>query len=370
MSSCSFRAAVGHLALLIVLTLAGCGEVLMEPAARRGPLNASIAPGSITTTVLATPVGVPLTAEAVSEEGTIFGRGSGTLPQALYAWNPYSAQPIVVDADGMVNGGGSNDLGDVLGWKANGPDGAWLKTGPSSWSFVATPMAGFKDASPGEINNAREMAITVALPGYAGFDAWRGAYMPAPGATPVVLPLPGTLSNSWAVALNNAGDIAGYAYETVGSGKNATTLQRPVFWRRTGPATWTAELLPNPAPTQSGSARAVNDAGQVAGIAGYSVVRWSPSGSSWTIATFATTGGSAPRIDACGRMAGTTGSGAYVWDGTLTTLPWPSGAQSTGAADIGRDSASGLGVVVGAAEVGKGRHTTRMPVRWTIPACP
>jgi len=370
MSPRRFHPAAGRLGILTGLTLAACADVTVAPT-DPGLLNASIAPSSITTTVLATPTGSSISAEAVSEEGTIFGRGSGTLPQALYAWNPYSAQPIVVDADGMVNGGGSNDLGDALGWKTNGPDGAWLKTGPNTWSFVATPLTGFADASPGGINNAREMAITVALPGHTGFDAWRGAFVPAPGSTPSVLPLPGGLTNSWAVALNNAGDIAGFSYETVGSGKNATTLSRPVFWRRTGPATWTAELLPNPAPTQSGSARAINDAGQIAGNAGYSIVRWSPNGSSWTIATFTTTGGgSGPKIDACGRVAGVTNSGAYVWDGTLTMLPWPSGAVSTDAEDIGHDTASSLGVVVGFAEVGKGRHTSRVPVRWTIPACP
>jgi hypothetical protein len=357
-------------ASLLAVTLAtACTPTPTAPTAAAGTHPATIPTGSITVQALPVPSGWSGGASVVAGNGPVIGNNSGQSPAPLVAWlPPFSAPPQVIAASAGTLGG-ANDTGDFPG-SLSGTKGAWLQTAPGAWSFTANPHGSYPDVSSHSINNNREMAGYVTLPGVTGPAAFRAAYFPTPGSAPIVLPLPAPSTIVGAIAddINNAGDIVGHANDVVGT----TLYLRGTLWRRTGASTWTAELLPYSSTTTNSNATGINDAGQIAGYDGSNLVRWTPNGSGGWISDKVTTSGNSTHIDRCGRVVGTTAGKAgqgFVWDGSLTLLPLPAGAVGSGAGDIATDSATGLGVIVGSA-VNKGGNAKPYPVRWTIPACP
>lgn len=296
-------------------------------------------------------------ARTISRTGIVLGKTG-----SIRGWWQSPSPNITVLDNGYVQGGNrSADAGGDQGTAILSTNGGapWVNV-----TLLSPPGIAAGATLAHDINDSRILVgNTLGSSVYA--IKWDN-----PSATPVKLPLPPLqypVNQSVARSINNNGVIVGYVYEALPRNK---TRYEAIVW-----SGGTATVLPLPAGGTSQLASNINDAGVISGITdGAYPIRWTPSfGGGYDIAianidvrpSNLDTG-----IDACGRITGGSGSGAWVWDGASAPvlLPGLAGSGHFGqAADISED-----GTVVGSAFAGtsKGATITRATIWTGLPACP
>jgi len=361
--------------LAILFSATGCSSDISSPKShldRLAGVASTLLVSDITVASLTMPSGINVAPQAVSAAGYIFGTGENAAGQFVpYVWqSPYSGTPASMASQGFAGGQGANDYGEAGGQISSGSvavPGYWSSNG-GGWNFIPVSTGGLSSITIKDINNSRELV------GFRSGSAQLALYWSSPTAEPVVLPMPsfsGNLTGANTQAINDVGDIVGYAVEAKPTGKHTTiTAYHAVVWHRDSQG-WHATILP-----QLGSddrAYDINNAGQIVGNAGGGASLWTNNGGVYSGTIIVSSQGSLSRIDRCGRVIGySTGTRvenqrAWIWDnGTLVYLPSPSGFSGSTAAGITTDAATGTGVITGVAY----SKSSRTSVRWSLPGCP
>lgn len=334
----------------------------------------SISASTIAPSYLPMPAGATYHVVDLSAGGFIFG-GDGAGNSAPYVWTtPYTSTPTMFsDVRGVGGGGGANDLGD---FRAGG-SGYYQHNG-SDWQFTGVANNGYTALAALDVNNSRNVV------GYGSLNSHiRALWWTDATSQPVELPDPvltGKVTESEARTLNNSGTVAGYVNEQVVSGRKTVTYQHAVIWTADA-AGWHVTVLNDGGSTSTNYPFQMNDAGQIVGQSGSSVVIWSPVNGVYGNVTLvsATFGGGTPRIDQCGRVVGSTNATTpskrrgWVWENGVTTeLPMPSGAVATEGDWITTELATGRGIIAGGALPSGAQNSSAsfVPVIWTLPGCP
>jgi probable HAF family extracellular repeat protein len=277
---------MARFALLLLLALAACQDAEIATAPEAGSGTARRA-GKPTSAVTITDLGLASgqadnVAEDIDDQGRIAGwRGPWSGPNRAFLWTPTTARGTVgtVLDLGDLGGGaaearGMNQSGQIVGSSttASGAVHAFLWEGgsihelPSSGTAVRDVANGVNDAATRLVVGGEETVGLALLWSVAG----SGSSFQASG--PVALPgLSGP--GGFAFAVNNAGVVVGYGY---GAGTN-----QPAKWTATG-AGWTITALPLPPAAIGGVARDVNTAGTIVGETSESgincsrAVAWTP----------------------------------------------------------------------------------------------
>jgi hypothetical protein len=249
-------------------------------------------------------------AQTVSSNGVILGRIGSTRGW----WQAPSSTFTFLDS-GFVQGGNRNaDAGGTQGKVLLSTNGGppWVEQ-----SVLPPPGVPAGQFIVQDINDNRMMVgRTLGTGGFA--VKWDN---PSSVGSPLQLPAVAyPVSMSVARAVNNLGQIVGYLYETV---SKRSTRYEAVVWNNGTPS-----ILPLPPGATSQLASNINDAGIVAGIVDSRYpARWTPrsdGGYDVVVANIDTSPSNLDvSIDACGRIAGGSNSGAWIWDGTSPPVMIP-----------------------------------------------
>ena len=344
---------IRSIALVSCIALAGC-ESTSAPSIQRRP-RMTINPGSVTAIDVSGGVTTGAGVGTISRAGVMLGKtGSSRV-----SWNSPASSPVVVDA-GYVNGGNRNadaagGVGDVL-LSTNG-SAPW-----TSVNLIIPQGANAGGTVTRDVNDARVIVGNVV-------DG-RAVRWDSPTSSPIILPLPSAsypVTRAVAYAINNSNVIAGYVTESLSKNR---TRSEAVMWSGNS-----VSMLPMPAGATSVVASNINDAGVISGIADASrPVRWTPNnagGYNVEVANIDTSPANlATAIDACGRVAGGSNIGAWVWEpgGTPVFLAGLGGLNQLG---VIRDI-SESGIAVGTSRKSNTHKTglVQPATVWTgLPAC-
>ena len=293
--------------------------------------------------------GVFSVAHDINRRGQIVGRASlSTGEQHAFLW-----QDGVMRDLGTLPGGffseayGINDRGQVVGWSNLAPpactlfDGCWHAF---LWQDGAmTDLGGIDDRFQSyayDVNRGGQIVGTGNTADYP-LDSWHAVMWTDGVATDLGAPAGAT--NAYARGVNNHGDAAGSWDDHSGT--------HAALWSRGG-----FLALPGLAGSTFTEANKINDRGVIAGQSAAHAVRWFegaiedlgvlPGGIS-SVATDVNSHG----VIVGHSFIGNSGYRAFVWDGTMTALPTPSG--------IGFSYANGIndrGVIVGMWDNGSRTH--------------
>jgi probable HAF family extracellular repeat protein len=293
--------------------------------------------------------GVFSVAHDINRHGDIVGRASlGTGAQHAFLW-----QDGVMRDLGTLPGGyfseayGINDRGQIVGWSNLAPpactlfDGCWHAF---LWQDGAmTDLGGIDDRFQSYAYDVNRGGQIVGIGNTADypFDSWH-AVMWTDGA-PTDLGGPPGAANTYARGINNHGDAAGSWDDH--SGTHAAVWSRGAFF-----------ALPSLTGSTFTEAHKINDRGVIVGQSAAHAVRWVDG----TIEDLGVLPGgissTATDVNSHGAIVGQSfignwGSRAFVWDGTMSALPTPSG--------IGFSYANAIndrGVIVGMWDNGSRAH--------------
>jgi hypothetical protein len=285
----------------------------------------------------------------------------GKTGNSRVSWNSPSSSPVIIDS-GYVYGGNRN--ADA----ATGGGEVLLSTnGGAPWSVVHLILpAGSNTGNTitQDINDARVIVgrVIVPVPNAVRWDS--------PTSSPVFLPLPSgafTVTAAEAFAINNNNVIVGYVTESLPKNR---TRSEALVWSNGG-----VSILPVPAGASSVKASNINDAGVISGIADASrPVRWTPNGSGGYTVEMANIDTSPSNlrtaIDACGRVAGGSGVGAWIWERGSTPI-YLAGLGGLNQLGVINDL-SESGIAVGTSRVSNTHKTglVQPATIWTgLPAC-
>jgi len=315
------------------------------------------------------------TAWAVNENGWVVGtaRAQATNTTAAFLWKPGTGMASLPAPAGLVNPRALaiNAAGDVAGyavdptsgashatlWRAGNPPIDLGTLNPSSTQALASQALGINDA--GVVVGTSEVGnIASPFPLRLAFRWTQTSGM-------VALPMPPNPRDAQAFAINNAGDIVGYA-QTVGG------EPRAVLW--SGSSFTDLGVLPG---GNTSSAAAVNASGVVVGGSASAVgshgFLWTATQGMSDLGALGGTFPQGPTSEARGinDAADVVGSGqnvlganpGYFWrNGTLYTLPplTSSPTEFATARDI-----NNAGKIVGSVE---SLNTAQRAVMWTLPS--
>jgi hypothetical protein len=158
------------------------------------------------------------------------------------------------------------------------------------------------------------------------------------GGKPIALPLPAGCNYGGATAINNRGQILGYA-----AAWDYSILSHLVVWNINGSITREIPLTPEQIFDRGATPLMISDNGYIVAEEGISVDLISPTGTVTPLA-YPTVGGGVNAINAHGQVAGYDDGGPVVWnaDGSVIRLPLPPDRPYCAPYDINDD-----GIVVG-----------------------
>ena len=224
-------------------------------------LSANASSTAYTFTNLGTLGGIASYANAINSSGQVVGY-SWTVDRTVHAtvWNGTAATDLGALGGTFSIANDINDAGQVVGYAT----GDFYRTRGVLWDGTTATDLGANLVDATSINNAGQIVgvggVFVAGNGFNTQDSYYSQAKLLNGSTAIDLGTFGGLTSA-PTAINNAGQVAGYADVTVGdtrlSGRRA--------------ALWNGTTITNPGEDSfnNSSAFAINDAGQVVGYSGY-----------------------------------------------------------------------------------------------------
>jgi hypothetical protein len=207
-------------------------------------------------------------AQAVNGSGVAVGTAyNGSQAAGPVRWLPSSDGYVAERLPPLPDGTDPGPWGvNGMGWISSGNAAAvWLPS--TGWRFLTMP-AGASRCVATQVGNSGQIVSHCLVGGVS-----QGVFWDSLAAEPIVLPLPPGGIGAYPHGINTGGTIVGFVTAT-------DVAYRGVRWTRSGTA-WTVELLPDLG--KGGSALAINDAGYIAGSAygtnGFArPAFWEPSG--------------------------------------------------------------------------------------------